>query len=136
MLRGQEPGRACDAPDPPPVKGGIHKWAPQEEGFWARVCKAIFLCSEREGKGIEGKVWGMNTGYGERVRSEGKGPVSGVTGMHRPREPPPSPSTWGLNLAAPGPAQDPEDGGGRGHNCRTIRSAPSPTPHLQPLLPF
>lgn len=49
-------------------------WAPQEEGVWARVCKAIFLCSEREGKGIEGKVWGMNTGCGERVRSEGKGP--------------------------------------------------------------
>lgn len=35
---------------------------PLEWGFWARVCKAIFLCG---GKGKQG----MNIGCGERVRN-------------------------------------------------------------------
>lgn len=45
---------------------GPHNGFPQEQGFWARVCKAIFLCG---GKGRRG----MNTGWGERVRNGGEG---------------------------------------------------------------
>lgn len=64
---------------PPPYKVrfklgrmGPHTGLPQEESFWVRVCKAIFLCG---GKGRRG----MNTGCGERVKNGGeerrKGPL-------------------------------------------------------------
>lgn len=50
---------------PPPYKVrfklgrmGPHAGLPQEEGFWARVCKAIFLCGGKGRWGDEHWVWG------------------------------------------------------------------------------
>lgn len=65
-------GRAALLLLPPSYKVGFklgrmgpHRGLPRG-GFWARVCKAIFLCG---GKGRQG----TNTGYGERVRNGGEG---------------------------------------------------------------
>ena len=103
---------------------------PREEGFWARVCKAIFLCG-RKGR------WGMNTGCGERVRNgrEGrrKGPPSGAqspeplrpshTHIHKiPSVPAPSASS----LAPTPPPKTPKGGLRGAHSCRTIHSGPTP----------
>lgn len=83
-------------------------------------------------------MWGMNTGNGERVRSEGKGPVSGVTGVHRPREPPPSPSTWASNLPNQALPKTPKTGAGgeRPWALRNHSLCSEPHSPLQPLLPF
>lgn len=94
---------------------GAPYWLPQEEGFWARVCKAIFLCG---GKGRQG----MNTGCGERVRNAGEGKRKGLpagakslesfrrrnTHVHKSQSVSVQPLQPGPNPASQGPSKTPE----------------------------
>lgn len=141
-------GKGCFAPSPSFLQGRVQTrqdGAPQgfapEGGFWARVCKAIFLCG---GKGRQG----MNTGCGERggmaERGGGRGLPAGAqslesferknTHVHKIHSgPAPSPSS----LAPPhlsGPLLRPQRRFW-GYSCRTVHSGPT-LRCPQPLLPF
>lgn len=120
--------------------GAPQGFAP-EGGFWARVCKAIFLCG---GKGKQG----MNTGYGERVRNGGEGRRKGppcwstVTGVlqtkkHACAQDPQwacsQPLQPGSTPPLRAPSQTPEKV--VGYSCRTVHSGPT-LRCPQPLLPF
>lgn len=121
---------------------GPHTGLHQEEGFWARVCKAIFLCG---GKGRQG----MNAGCRERVRNGGegrrKGPpcwstATGVTQMekHACARDPECACSQPLQPGPPhlsGPLPRPQRRFW-GYNCRTVHSGPTTPmpPASSPLL--
>lgn len=113
-------------------------WGPAlvcpEEGFWARVCKAIFLRGRKGRWGNEHWVWGE----GEKWQSgRGRGrPRSTVPGATRTKARSRAPAPSASSLAPTPPPQDPEAGLG-GHTAAepsTLAPAAPPGPGRKKVL--
>lgn len=113
---------------------------PREEGFWARVCKAIFLCGRKGRWGNEHWVWGEGEKW-QRGKEEGATlrstvPRATQTKSHSHTQDPERACSQCLQSGPNAPSQDPNGGLGGYTAAEPFTLAPRLPPHpaSSPLL--